>query len=88
MFNRGLTTGGSASEEMQRLITKDNKDNGYFLIVNTDIVSDHVLYIILLHELTLFMKISFSVDLCVRLFEHHAALLCKPERLVFKFLNR
>ena len=30
MFDRGLTTGGSASEEMQRQIIKDNKHNGCF----------------------------------------------------------
>ena len=40
-------------------LIKDNKHNGYFLIVNSDFVSDHVIYIIPLHELTLFMKIIF-----------------------------
>ena len=48
----------------------------------------HVICFIPLHELALFIKIKFSVDLCVRVFEHHAALLCERERIVFKFLNR
>ena len=43
----------------------------------------HVICIIPLHELALFIKFKFSVDLCVRLFEHQAALLCKRERIVF-----
>ena len=30
MFDRGLTTGGNASEEMQKQIVKDNKHFGYF----------------------------------------------------------
>ena len=30
MFDRGLTTDGSASEEMQKQIINDNKHNGYF----------------------------------------------------------
>ena len=74
VFDRGLTTGGSASKKMQKKIINDNKRNGYFLIVNPDFVSDHVIYIIPLHEYTLSIKITFSVDLCVRLFGHHSAL--------------
>ena len=54
---------------------------------NSDFISDHVIYIIPLHKLALFIKITFSVDLCVRLFEHTAALLCERESIVFKFLN-
>ena len=41
------------------------------LIVNSDFVSDHVFYIIPLHELTLFINITFSCSFVW--FEHHAA---------------
>ena len=69
---------------MQTHIIKDNKHNEYFNS-QLGLGSHPVLYIIPLHELTLFIKITLSVDLCVCLICVHFYV---NMNILFSFLNR
>ena len=69
MFDRGLTTGGSASEEMQKQIIKDNKHNGYFLWKGIRVKIQIRLMSYSIYVIWMLIMLYHKVKCCIRSFK-------------------